>query len=147
MIRIAAILLAAAASTASASPEDVVARLRAVSGFTGPVRVIHAREINAWYRFGMVDLSDKLVAKASPDELAFIIGHEMAHASIDNSHGSASELAADIKGAEYARRAGYDPTAGADFLKRIDVVWRGDIAHPPAWCRADAIRASVLAHE
>ena len=131
----------------AASPIDtIIARIRQASGFTGPITVEHSREANAWYRFGTVIMSDKLIATATPDEIAFLMAHEVAHGSIDNSQGRVSELAADLRAVTITRRAGYDPEAGAQFYRRTDQMGRSSITHPPAWCRSDAIRAAAISY-
>ena len=129
----------------AASPLDAItARIRQASGFTGPITVEHSREVNAWYRFGTVILSDKLIATATPDAIAFLMAHEVAHGSIANSQGRVSELAADLRAVSITKRAGYNPEAGAKFFRRTDQMGRSSVTHPPAWCRSDAIMAASI---
>ena len=54
------------------------------------------------------------------DELAGVIGHEMAHAVYGN------EMKADVQGLKYAKRAGYNYCRAAKFLKSLV----GDNKHP-----------------
>lgn len=54
-----------------------------------------------------------LYAVKNQDELAGVIGHEMAHMIYKD------ELKADVLGLQYAKKAGYDYCKAAQYLKRM----------------------------
>lgn len=71
-------------------------------------------------------VSTKLLATVrNEDELAGVIGHEMAHAVYSN------ESRADVLGLKYAARAGYRYCVAAQFLKQLS----GDDRHPDGYTR------------
>lgn len=72
------------------------------------------------YGDGRIVLYSRFVMLAqSDDEIAFIIGHEIAHRMDDIKAKKADrELQADRLGARWASRAGYDPRLALAFLRR-----------------------------
>lgn len=70
----------------------------------------------------IIIFSGLLKATSNQDELATVIGHEMAH----NIY--SGEMDADRLGLTYMRNAGYNYCRGAQFLKKTG---NGDGVHPP----------------
>lgn len=87
--------------------------------------------------------SGLIAAAADPSELAYVVGHELAHALSYQQTGQlagqksgkrsgGSESRADVVGLYLAARAGFDPAAGARFMKRyarahlLDTFFGGD---------------------
>lgn len=76
------------------------------------------------------------------DELAFILGHEMAHAMVSYSgplslitttvNPKPYETQADLKSIDYMVKAGYDPIAGIIMINKIDTepMWDWGLTHP-----------------
>lgn len=74
-------------------------------------------QVNAWtdQKTGIVITRGMLRATKTPDELAFVIAHEQAHACLKGG----SEYAADKLGQEIAVKAGFSPNAAWTFLHRV----------------------------
>lgn len=97
------------------------------------------RMISVWSGF--------IAAMEGEDELAFIVGHELAHAIFGEPRdgqplGPAAETRADIVGLHLAARAGYDPAAAARLIARYGE--RIERSHPSASHPPAANRAAVL---
>lgn len=61
---------------------------------------------------GMISIHPERMRTIPLNSWAFILGHELAHQTFIRSNGiSGGELQADVDGARYATRAGYDPAA------------------------------------
>ncbi len=83
----------------------------------------------------------------SDDELAAVVGHELAHRILGHrrSRMRSRERAADYLGVYLAARAGYDPTAAAAFVRRLAaehpelISERASPAHPGTANRAAAL--------
>lgn len=119
--------------------------------------------------FGLVTTSDKPMASQvdgqvkislplmsmthTDDELAFIVGHELAHFLNDQArapkHGSSIELDADLTGIRLAKAAGFHVENLPDFLDRIKselpLQARFQLSHPGFKKRSDALRAWIAA--
>ena len=85
------------------------------------------------------------------DELAVVIGHELAHRILGHrrSRRRSRERAADYIGVYLAARAGYDPAAAADFVRRLAaehpelISERASPAHPGTPGRVAALDRAV----
>lgn len=115
-----------------------------------PVQVEPSNAISAGADGRRVSISSGLVRKAGrDDELAFILGHEMAHnlrrpeETGDRARSRAREVEADRIGLILAARAGYDTAGTADFVRRLgrETGWRPPWfgGHPPPERRAQAL--------
>lgn len=89
----------------------------------------------------------------SDDELAAVIGHELAHEILGHRGGSGfrrREHAADYLGVYLAARAGYDPAAAVRFVRRLAaehpelISDRASPAHPSTASRAKTIEETVV---
>ena len=72
-----------------------------------------AKRNHAWISVGMIRFVE------TDDELAVVIGHELAHRIRGGGHGSKTELRADKIGLVLAARAGYDETVAPAFWERF----------------------------
>lgn len=92
--------------------------------------VYGTKDQNAGISGNAILVTRPLLLSMNRDEMAFVIGHELAH------HAKAkSETAADIYGAALAKAAGFDYCRGARVLLRF----RGGGKHPPGKVRLAAI--------
>jgi beta-barrel assembly-enhancing protease len=108
----------------------VTVRLTPVSGCPSLFQVVPSARLTATAAGRYVQLSSAIVDAARDDEeLAFIIGHEMAHNILDHkarldkqgrkaANILATEIEADDFGLQLMRGAGYDPHAAARFWAR-----------------------------
>jgi len=88
---------------------------------------------------------------ANDDELAFIVGHELAHYLLDQdvrpATGRQIELLADREGSEIARDAGYEIAHVPDFLERLQgqlpIQAAFQLSHPGFRTRSKALRAWI----
>lgn len=108
---------------ASASPPDC--RSYYPDGSEGPCLasfgIDRGRAVNARARGGHITFTQGAVTRLTPDEFALLAGHELAHWYLGHRESSkASELAADILGAQLACRAGYDPITGASLFRYVN---------------------------
>lgn len=124
--------------------------LRPVWGCAYLVQVRPSAEMNAWADGRAVTLTTALVRYArTDDELALIIGHELAHNLLRHplKPSGAREREADRVGAYLAARAGYDITGAADFLRRVGpdgwAARLGFLTHPSASARSRAAAKTV----
>ena len=92
------------------------------------VNVITSGDVNAWCMPGgkmavYTGLIDKL--KITDDELAAVMGHEIAHALREHGRERMSQAYADAVGLELAARAGYDPRAAVTLWQKMGQVGGG----------------------
>lgn len=72
------------------------------------------------------------------NQMALVLGHELAHYKLGHSHSSISnEYAADHLGAIFMQRAGYNKCQGAIFFKRLP--YGDSVDHPASWKRIKAL--------
>lgn len=104
----------------------------------GRVRMDDSRAVNASAGNGWITVTRGMVAATSPDELAFVVAHEMAHG-IDLHWRStpARELEADAIALRLVTSAGFDPDAPRSLLARF--VHRHGPTHPTARQRVAAL--------
>jgi len=124
--------------------------LRPVWGCVYRVQVRPSAEMNAWADGRTVTLTSAYVRYAARDEdLALIIGHELAHNVLRHplEPSRAREREADRVGAYLAARAGYDLSGAADFWRRIgEDNWGarlGFLTHPSPSARSRAVARTV----
>lgn len=104
----------------AASPQEIYSRLVKANGFwTYPKLVVsESNEVQA-YNFGTtIQINRGLINSVrNDDELAFILGHELAHGKLWHTKSShKAEFAADKLGAILANRAGYNSCRGTKWL-------------------------------
>ncbi|MBV6418733.1 MAG: Beta-barrel assembly-enhancing protease [Steroidobacteraceae bacterium] len=132
---------AARAKGALNSDAKLAARVRAIAGRLIPQTSVFRPDARSWDWQVNVENSDQLNAYCMPggkimvysglvhklsltdDELAAVIGHEMAHALREHSREQESE--ADIIGLELMARAGYDPRAAPGLWRKMAKVQNG----------------------
>jgi len=120
---------------------------------------IPGTKMDAWSDDRYVAVTSGMVAQTNDDELAFTMGHELAH--IILGHGSTSqalsaatgklesrkskETAADLLGLKLARQAGYDPAGAESLLRKLAESNDGAISftHPAFKRRIEALRAEA----
>jgi hypothetical protein len=91
-----------------------------VEGCAGRVQLVPSPQIDARGGDGLVSLTTALVELTrSDDELAFVIGHELAHLSVVSSHGRAGETEADAAAIHLMRLAGYDLRVAPGIVARL----------------------------
>jgi hypothetical protein len=132
--------------------------VRPVSGCVSAVQLLPNHKRDAWSNGRGVVVTSRLAAiVASDDELAAIIGHELAHnilhhAQRDMRGAKASrvrevEREADYVGVYLVARAGYDPAAAAAFWRRYGKEygdgWFVDTSHPGWRDRTAALAAAA----
>lgn len=143
-------------------------RVTPVPACPSRVHLARSQQTNAYADGVHVFLTTALINDTSEDELAFVIAHEMAHnilghaailrgPAVERGLGRtlgrsgaivrATERAADALGAELMADAGYDPVAGAAFLRRLDEGLRIGLfaAHDSTGDRIAKISATVAA--
>lgn len=114
---------------------------------------------DAWSDGRTIAVTSALAAMADDDELAFVLGHELAHILAGDGKGNRwlpslgiganrareREIAADRRGALLARRAGFAPQAATRFLTRLARLRDLDHAasHPDSAARIAAIEAAL----
>lgn len=122
---VAALLLVSNASFAISfsSAQQVYQKLLAANHLEAlPLILVSDSEINA--ETDGLDIyvySGLLRNIKNQDEIALVLGHEMAHNTLHNSGSSPPrELAADKLGAQYAASAGYNVCKGAQLFKKFN---------------------------
>lgn len=131
-----------AGSASAASIDEIKARVSVVSGRLEPATGLKPRIIvvndsvrNAWVQpdRSIVITTGLLSECASDDEMAFIIAHEASHViskdyresvpefspASDIPAGELAEISADINGAFFAKKAGYNAAAALRILSKI----------------------------
>ena len=106
----------------------------------GVPTVLTRSEVNAWSDGHWIAVTSAMLEYADDDELAFIIGHEMAH-----NLGEKGERQADRRGQDIATMAGYDPNAGHRLMKRLDNPLRA-LAALTSFQPTPGQRAKALSH-
>jgi membrane-associated protease RseP (regulator of RpoE activity) len=120
--------------------------LVAESGCAATVTLEPSQALKAQSGGGRVLVTTALVEfTRSDDELAFLIGHELAHLAAGETRGRNAEVDADIAGLRFARAEGYDPCVAPGVLRRLADARRQslriDFDHPAIHRRTDALRA------
>lgn len=124
-----------------------------VEGCAYQAQLIPSSGLDASADGRVVSLTTALARYAArDDDLALVIGHEMAHNVLQHranrSGGSRSrERAADRMGLYLAARAGYDISGASDFWRRFgDDSWRarlGVLTHPSPTARSQAVAVTA----
>lgn len=103
------------------SAETVFKRLLSKNHITGYTHLVYSKDvdINAYSTGGKVVIyAGMLRYLQNNQELAMVLGHELAH-----EVGESNEANSDVLGAMFARQAGYSVCAGAQWLTRVPVVY------------------------
>lgn len=141
--------------------------LAPVSGCPLRIRLVTSNTLGASSRDGIVRISTRMLEFVqNDDELAVVIGHELAHVVLhhaerleDASNGKASaigsktsrvraaEVEADRLGLRLAWAAGYDPSVALAFWPRLDAAhggwWKIPTDHPGAHERVRLTEATI----
>lgn len=126
--------------------------LQYVSECRYPVRATIGDYVNAHVDGETIIITTGLLRFVeNDDELAAVIGHELAHRILGHrrSRLRSRERAADYLGVYLAARAGYDPAAAANFVRRLAaehpelISERASPAHPSTASRVAAIEQTV----
>lgn len=89
------------------------------------------KQMNAHSSWQYITIDQGMLDKTNVDELALVIGHELAHYKLLHKGSTpARELAADALGWKYADKAGYDCHKGKEYLKKL-YHKKGSKTHPP----------------
>lgn len=127
-------------------------RLRYVAECDYPVVATIGDILNAHVAGETITITTGLIRFVeSDDELAAVIGHEVAHRLLGHrrSRLRSRESAADYLGVYLAARAGYDPTAASRFVRRLAaehpelISERASPAHPSTATRVAALDRTV----
>ncbi len=118
--------------------------LAAEDGCAGAITLEPSQALNAQSAKGRVLVTTALVEFAeSDDELAFLIGHELAHLAVGEKRGRDAEAQADLTGLRFAKAAGYDSCAAPSILDRLASArhqgLRIDLDHPSTRRRIAAL--------
>lgn len=118
--------------------------LAAEDGCAGAITLEPSQTLNAQSAKGRVLVTTALVEFAeSDDELAFLIGHELAHLAVGEKRGRDAEAQADLTGLRFAKAAGYDPCAAPGIVDRLAGArhqgLRIDLDHPSTRRRIAAL--------
>jgi len=120
----------------------------------GRIQLMPSSRADAREGAGLVTVTTELVELFDrDDELAFLIGHELAHIALrhEDKGGRGQEREADRLGLEIAARAGFDPGAAAEALARVGAArhqaFRFDPGHPSLASRLSALREQASALE
>lgn len=117
-----------------------------------PVRATIGDHVNAHVDGETIIITTGLLRFVeSDDELAAVVGHELAHRVLGHrrSRLRSRERAADYLGVYLAARAGYDPAAAADFVRRLAtehpelISEHASPAHPSTASRVAALDRTV----
>ena len=118
---------------ASERIQEIYKRLKKVTldseGLADTIRVSKIKKgENAWvFITGQIFVTQELINNSSDDEIALILGHEIAHYQLRHTHPLLSEsdreqkyqeYHSDLIGVYYAKRAGYDACASINVFKR-----------------------------
>ena len=156
----------AAALTKGAVPLQVrrgdtaqVVVIQAEAGCAARTVLVAGKVADAWSDSQTIAVTSALAAMADDDEMAFVVGHEMAHIIARDGTGAQwlssfgiganrarnREITADRLGALLARRAGFDPHAATRLLVRLARVRDLDHAasHPGSAARIAAIEHAL----
>lgn len=130
--------------TVTRAGRTVALSLAPAAGCTGRIELVPSTRLDARAGEGVIRIATALVEyAASDDELAFLIGHELAHVAIVPGKGRAAEAAADAAGLRLAARAGYDPAAAPAIVARLAKArgqgLRIDLDHPAVTDRVSAL--------
>ena len=124
------------------SEHDIL--LAPLNGCPLRIRLVQSNTLGASSRDGIVLISTRMLDFVrSDDELALVIGHELAHVVLHHderlekaSRGRAAEVDADRLGLRLAWAAGYDPSVALAFWPRLDAAhggwWKIPTDHPGA---------------
>ena len=121
VVGIGTMALSLVSSPAKAGPQKTFNKLAKITKMQHVVFVIlKSRRINAWaQKPGMVTITTSYLERHySQGELAFTLGHELAHLKYWYMHGPRAELLMDRIGARYAIRAGFSKCSGYTKWKR-----------------------------
>lgn len=131
---------------------QIYKKLTAVTGVGAhPMLIISDKTtINASTNGIFIDIHQGMVDNFNSQEIALVLGHELAHVYLNHVGGSASsdkiesqydEAMADKLGAFYMMRAGYDVCEGREAWKRIRLKYGNDIdsTHPNYSFRYDEL--------
>jgi len=121
----------------------IYANLRVYTGApTVPLQVIDTDIINAWTNGTDITFTTGILKflNGNEDEIATVLGHEMAHVMLHHMLNTDPTLMtidkegqADKMGAFFTLRAGYDICEGRKFYLQLDKMGSGDQANPEMW--------------
>lgn len=122
---IGALLFFISNSHAAMSPQQAVSIYNklisnARLGSVPELRFSPSMEVNAFYEGQYITVNRGLLSSVkNSNELALVLGHELAHSSRhDSGSTQAREFAADALGAKYIRMSGYNVCSGAKWFLR-----------------------------
>jgi hypothetical protein len=161
--------LALLKGTLSRGTADIVVRrqgqvlhleLRGQPSCGGDLILTNSSELNAWSDGSHVVITTGIAALAdSPDEIAFVIAHEMAHNILGHSTEKArglfggiaqtkeEEMEADSFAVTLMHEAGYDPEGGISFLHKVSrrLWWAISLDHPGFGRRIQIVNSAIAA--
>jgi hypothetical protein len=114
-----------------------------------PSLCLHDR-VNAWASYHRTLVTTAMMRFVrSDDELANVVGHELAHNVLQHRGARRHEEEADYLGSYFAARAGYDPGRAIDFWKRYatrdlaGMLHHAKRSHPTYPARIQALEAAL----
>lgn len=94
--------------------------------------IINASAQYHWWKSKIVIHRGIIKFAHNNDQIAFVLGHEMAHIILKHDHSTwANEYAADRLGMFLITKAGYNGCKGLSIVK----TWTANIGHAPGWMR------------
>ncbi len=121
--------------------QDIYAKVVKASGISkAPMLIISSNpDVNAYNNGVAIVLNTGLIKDArDDDEIALVLGHELAHGALHHRTSNIpNEYAADKLGAVYMRKAGYNVCLGAMMVKRFGSA--KSKSHPPGTERYKAL--------
>lgn len=111
----------ASASTAVEATAIYNNIIRATGMFFYPkLKFSNSKEVNAYQSGSTITINQGMLNITNKDELALVIGHELAHYKLGHHNSNhRNEYAADALGYQYAAKAGYNVCRGKNLFKKF----------------------------